>query len=30
MSAAILFTCIQERPRIIRGVFGKIAGGILG
>lgn len=29
MSAAILFTCLQERPSMVRGVFGRIGASVL-
>lgn len=29
LSAAILFTCLRERPSMVRGVFGKIAKSVL-
>ncbi|KAF9893726.1 hypothetical protein FE257_009896 [Aspergillus nanangensis] len=29
ISAAILFTCLQERPSMVRGVFGRIGAGVV-
>ncbi|KAF7587137.1 hypothetical protein BBP40_007686 [Aspergillus hancockii] len=29
ISSAILFTCLRERPSMVRGVFGRIAAGVL-
>lgn len=30
LSAAIILTCVQERPEMVRGVFGRILARVLG
>lgn len=29
LSAAMLFACLQERPDLVRGVFGRVAASVL-